>query len=336
MNGLISVIVPVYNVERYLKKCLDSIQNQTYEKMEILLINDGSTDSCREICEEYQSADPRFILINQQNKGLSSARNTGIDKANGDYLMFVDSDDFVDEHICEILLRNLQRAAADISVCSFCRVTEREACGSFLTNNIRTFSNIGCLYNIYNDLCDESTVAWGKLYKRNLFEKIRYPLNKIHEDDFTTYKLFYLAGQVVYTDAKLYFYVTRSDSIMNTGFSLIRLHRLDAYEERMAFFKEQHLEELYLLTVQRYLEKAEICSVLLKKYFPDQPCIRQSIVDRCHKLYVNNRLSFQIKLLDKIQHFLFDKNIFLYVCYKKLRLWASAGKKKIYGIWKPT
>ena len=253
---MISVIVPVYNVEKYVERCIASILAQTYAEFELILVNDGSTDRSREICSKYTQSDQRIKLINKSNGGLSDARNVGCENSTGEYLCFIDSDDFIHPSMLYELWSNLCTYDADISICSFERVRENEDIADCRINELEVLTPEDCYSKIYSRQCDEFTIACAKLYKRELFRGLSYPVGKLHEDEFVTYKLFSRANRIVYTSAKLYYYLQREDSIMHKVFSYRSLVRLDAYAERIAFFVSLNKMQLAGLTSQRYIEKA--------------------------------------------------------------------------------
>jgi glycosyltransferase involved in cell wall biosynthesis len=214
MDDLVSVIVPVYNVEKYLDKCIQSIIGQTYSKLEIILIDDGSSDSSSKILDSYKKKDSRIKVVRQENAGLSAARNTGIDNATGDYFVFVDSDDFISPHMVEILYDNLRTYNADISICGLHWVNEGESVEECLENDILVYDGRDVLRKLIGDDVI-SVVAWNKLYKASIFQKIRYPVGRLHEDEFVIHKILAKCKRSVYTKAKLYYYVRRAESISN-------------------------------------------------------------------------------------------------------------------------
>ena len=203
---LISVIVPVYNVERYLRRCVDSILHQTYRNLEVLLVDDGSTDASGAICDEYAAQEERVTAVHQKNGGLSAARNAGLERAQGTYLCFVDSDDFLNSRMLETLCRDLQEQDADVAVVGF-RMFEREEelAPAELTVPVQCMTGREAIRStlVSDELGD---FAWNKLYKRELFRDIRYPLGRMMEDQGTTYRIFQQCS-VVYegwvADAKL-------------------------------------------------------------------------------------------------------------------------------------
>ena len=253
-NDLISVIVPVYNVEKYLSKCINSILNQTIKNLEIILVDDGSLDNSGKICDEFAQKDNRIIVIHKENNGLSSARNAGLEIAKGKYIGFVDSDDWLDEYMYETLLKLIKDNNSDISCCKFFKATnDDEKCPHVSNESIKSFSNIEGLNNFYNDLYTQTVVAWNKLYARKLFDNVIYPVGKIHEDEGTTYKLFYKANKITYTNIPLYYYRTTPNSITTSKFNKKRLAILDVYDEKIKFIKSINNDSLYSKTLKWYL-----------------------------------------------------------------------------------
>ena len=189
---LISIIVPVYRVESYLSRCVDSLLAQTYQNLEIILVDDGSPDQCPQICEDYAKKEERIHVIHQENRGLSGARNAGIDVAKGEYLAFVDSDDYVSDDYIQVMYDAIKATGCAISQCRFTytkgeKLKENRGTGAF-----RIYRGNSLMEKLYGNE-EEATwfvVAWNKLYRRDLFETIRYPEGRIHEDEATTYLLF--------------------------------------------------------------------------------------------------------------------------------------------------
>lgn len=265
---MISVIVPVYNVEKYVVRCLQSIQNQTYPDYEVLIIDDGSTDSSGDLCEDFAVGDKRFRVIHQKNGGLSAARNTGLDNATGEYVIFIDSDDYIHPQMLEILYECCEKTEADISICRFRRIEDGEEVGfepiSDDEYDISVLAGEESCYKIYVENSVETVVSTNKLYRREIWEKMRFPMGKIHEDEFVTYKLLYDAKKVAYTDAKLYFYVQRSDSIMlNKNYGSNHMVILEMAEESIVFYMEKKNNVLVKLAVERAVELSKI---LYQKY----------------------------------------------------------------------
>ena len=213
MNGLISVIVPVYNTEKYLRKCIESILSQSYKNIELLLINDGSTDSSAEICREYLDKDKRCYYFEKENGGLSDARNYGIERAKGEYITFVDSDDFFLEEAIEKLHATALLGESDLVVGGFCHfdspkfyIFDRKRFGNLPITIVEKEFAVNQMDEMFEVpfLC--YSTAWGKLYKSSLFKEIRYPLGKYAEDQFTTWKLYLASEKIAVCNHTIYAY----------------------------------------------------------------------------------------------------------------------------------
>ncbi len=212
MNELISIIIPVYKVEKYLRNCLDSVINQTYKNLEIILVDDGSPDACPQICDEYEKNDDRIKVIHKENGGLSSARNAGLDKCTGEYIAFIDSDDYVDKMYIEKLYRAAKDKNAQMAICSFFYVNEKGNLkkGTKLENKI--VSGDEKMNYIYVNPSTCVDVSWGKLYHKNIWNNLRFPVGKIHEDVFVSDLTFNNANAVCFVAEYLYFYLQRNNS----------------------------------------------------------------------------------------------------------------------------
>ncbi len=252
----ISVIVPVYRVEPYLRRCVDSILSQTFTDFELILVDDGSPDNCGAICDEYALKDSRVRVIHKQNGGLSDARNAGIDMAKGEFLTFIDSDDLVAPEYLNRLYRSIKSSAAEISICNMLpfkdgsspQIEEQNS-----NDSKRIISGRDACLSIYRMDGTVPIMAWGKLYKSSLFNGIRYPVGLIHEDDATTPKLFYLANKIAQIGDKLYLYRSRADSIMSQPFSAKRFDCLSAVDSCIMFFKHNQDDELVQLAKRTQL-----------------------------------------------------------------------------------
>ena len=242
---LITIIVPVYKVEPYLRRCLNSIVNQTFTNLEIILVDDGSPDNCPQICDEYAAKDNRIIVIHKENGGLSDARNAGLDICKGDYISFVDSDDWISNTFIELLLNAATENNAEIAISS--HITTNQIY-DLKINDVKSpkyeiFNPISAVKKLWTDKKITFVTAWGKLIKSSLLKNIRFPKNVIHEDEYTTYKLLYKANRTVFLDIPLYCYLQRDGSIMsNAKASSIRA--LKANVERYFFFKEHQEAEV--------------------------------------------------------------------------------------------
>ncbi len=241
----ISVIVPVYKVEKYLHRCVDSVLNQSYTDFELLLVDDGSPDNCGEICDEYAQKDSRIFVIHQKNGGLSAARNTGInwfyEQNRSDFITFVDSDDWLHPEYLRILMNGITESHAKISVCNYKRVTSEITHGNYNNTMYELTSPEDFLINHswqYN-------YAWGKLYHKSVFCDVRYPIGKIFEDTFTTYKVLHKCDKIAYTDLQLYYYFQNKQGISHSLWQPAELVIFDAMQEQLKFYKEKGLQQAY-------------------------------------------------------------------------------------------
>lgn len=248
----ISVVVPVYKVEKYIDRCITSILNQTYNDFELVLVDDGSPDNCGKICDEYAKKDLRIHVIHQENKGLSAARNAGIDWAfknsNSQWITFIDSDDWIDTRFLEKLHKAAVQLNVDISICDYVR-TEGEV-------KIVKKPFLYEKYNVEDFYVRQrivATVAWGKLYKKDCFSEIRYPIGKLHEDEFTTYLLLFNLNQIAFIDEPLYFYFINYEGIMQSQWNIKRLDIIEAFEAQLAFFKQNSYNKAYKKVINEYL-----------------------------------------------------------------------------------
>lgn len=253
----ISVIVPVYKVEPFLHRCVQSILDQTYRDFELILVDDGSPDRCGELCEEYGRLDSRVRVLHQENGGLSAARNAGIDWAfaNSDsrWLAFVDSDDWVHPAFLQTLYDTAEQTLCKISACGFYRT------GGEALPQAQDFSVVSLSADDYycGQLHDGVTaLAWNKLYHKSLFKGLRYPIGKLHEDEFTTYRAIYGAGKIGVTPARLYAYYQNPDGIMHSQWNPRRMHMLEAFEQQIAFAQETGNARLLNKTAEQYIYSA--------------------------------------------------------------------------------
>ena len=243
---LISMIVPVYRVERYLDRCIRSIISQTYQNLEIILVDDGSPDKCGEICEAFAKNDSRIRVYHKQNGGLSDARNFGVEHAHGEYMAFVDSDDYIAPHYIEYLLNLLNKYHADISACCMAQtyedtvdygINEEIPNERLLTGKEACRELLGTLYMVL-------VTAWGKLYRSDIVKKYPFPVGKIHEDEATTCKYYYEANRVAVGNRCLYAYFQNQESIMHTKGNSIKPDVIWAFEHRACFFEEHNESKL--------------------------------------------------------------------------------------------
>ena len=262
----ISVIVPVYKVEQFLHRCVDSLLCQSFPDFELILVDDGSPDNCGSICEAYAQQDSRIHVIHQKNGGLSAARNTGIDyvmkNSTSHWLAFVDSDDWVHPDFLQVLYGTAEKTQCKLSACGFFR-TEGEPFPEDQDTSVLCLSadDYYC-GQIHGGV---TAVAWNKLYHRSLFKKLRYPIGKLHEDEFTTYLAVYETGCVGVTPAQLYAYYQNPEGIMRSEWNPRRMHVLEAFEQQLAFARLRgndrllgKIAEQYIYSVYEHLQKAQV------------------------------------------------------------------------------
>ena len=258
-NELISVVLPIYNVELYLEECIDSVIDQSYKNLEIILVDDGSTDKSSFICDEFSKKDPRIKVIHKDNGGLSDARNVGIRSASGEYIALVDSDDLIAENFIEQLYQSCINSNSMIAVCKFSSFSKTSDL-SFSEKQSKTeiISGRDLIKQIYLGQASQfGFVAWNKLYNRKLFDFIQYPVGRIYEDTFTTYKLFLNSNQISLLDQPLYFYRIRPESIMSTKVSLKKVKDgVDADASVVKYFYENQDYEILTYASSYFCKQA--------------------------------------------------------------------------------
>lgn len=307
---MISIIVPVYNTEKYLARCIESLIKQTYKNIEIILVDDGSTDSSGSICKKYAANDNRIKYYYKENGGQGSARNIGIDKSNGDYIAFVDSDDYVEHNMYEILLKNLIEYNASISAC--CNSTTKKIC----TNGIKVFiqPNIMMEHLLGNPGTGQSPC--DKLFDRKLFDNVRFAETRAYEDCATLYLLLSKANKFVFQDTILYHYIMRENSTMTQSFSEIKF---------MAVFSYQDLYKFYCQNYPQYLQIAKQKVLGSIKY-----CVGETYSTHNQRKYNNYLKNIKnilrennykgLKVKDKIIQFLIINITFMYgLLYKIIK-----------------
>lgn len=242
----ISVIIPIYKTEKYLECCVDSVKNQTYTNLEIILVDDGSPDKCGEICDRYQREDKRIKVIHQKNAGISAARNAGIKEASGEYIFLVDSDDYIALNTLEILYKAIKEEEADLTLCNIQyvdeygrKITKLTGMESFcVPKTIWTQDKFWKCYMKKGKI--PCVVAWNKLYKKELFEGISYPTGKIREDEFFIHLIIDRCQKISCVKQKLCFYRQHEKSIMHENkYSINQMDIVDAYLERAEYFRKK-------------------------------------------------------------------------------------------------
>lgn len=256
VSPLVSIIVPVYRVEQYLRTCIESVLSQSYSNWEMILVDDGSPDNCGEICDDFAKIDQRINVIHKVNGGLSSARNAALDlPPKGDFVSFLDSDDFWHPDYLSTMVDLQQKFAADIVQCDFVRGT---ATTFPLLNKEVKFD----VLNNHDVFLKEKAniIMCGKLFKKNLFDTIRMPVGLYNEDDWTSWKLYYRAKTIVVTNQALYYYTINPSSIMGQLSKKPDLRYVNAYNERIGFFVGTGEKDL------EHCSRLQLCKSLLLNY----------------------------------------------------------------------
>lgn len=247
-NKLVSVIIPVYNVEKYLKRCLDSVVCQSFRNLDILLIDDGSTDDCPQICDEYAARDSRIKVVHKKNGGLSDARNVGIDSASGNYLCFVDSDDVVHPDFVLKLLNAIEVTRKKIAVCLFENFSDDCKLNFEHRKKLPVQLNVEESIDYYCELNPSKSTAFisscTKMYSRELFSNIRFPVGEIYEDGLVSYRLIDHAGGVAFLDEPLYGYYMRADSIMGVKEKHSYKSVLAPYKNAIEYFENSQRKNI--------------------------------------------------------------------------------------------
>lgn len=282
MSELISIIIPVYNVEKYLEKCVNSVLSQSYNNLEVILVNDGSTDNSLSICEKLSQTDKRIKVINQKNSGLSAARNRGISVASADIIGFIDSDDYIDFDFVELLYKNMINSGADISMCGLYDVYNNKPTPQVVNK---------CTYELNTEEAVKmvmgtdviSVAACIKLYRKELFTDIKFPVGKIAEDAFVMTELFHKCKKVIVTNEKKYYYVHRENSITTQKFTMKYLDVIEAYEYNYSFIEKNY---------PHLIELAKIRIIWSYFYVLDKLLVDKSFVDKSlEKRLISNLIS---------------------------------------------
>lgn len=322
----VSIIVPVYNGEQYLTKCINSILDQTLSDFEVIIINDGSTDNSEHICRDYSLRDDRIKVISKSNGGLSSARNAGLRLAKGEYIGFVDSDDYVDKDMFGLLFQLAEDTQSDIAVCKL----GREINGSIINKESKQFNvelnKIEALRHLFKGQLYRFS-ACNKLYKRKCFEGIFFPEGRIHEDLSTTYRVFARANKVIYTNFPGYVYVRRNESILTSTYNEKRLQAFIGWDEMISFIKDNFPTLIHeVIEAYCYWSIDNIYYILHqvkeRKDRVDYLIFIRSYIWKYSKLvYNNSNLSFRHKYLIT----LLNTNIYFLVLIVRVKQYFKKG-----------
>lgn len=299
---LISVIVPVYNAAAFLDKCIQSIIEQTYSQLEIILVNDGSIDESGDICKKYEKIDKRISVYHQQNRGLSAARNTGIENAKGKYLCFVDADDWLDRKYCEELYHVVKVYHTQIALCDFFKIrSEEEVKQTKKSGRTAEYSQTEILYWLSDWKSQEYArlvVAWNKLYARECFEKLRYPEGKLHEDEFVIHHILEKCPRVAVIEDGLYYYRQHTESIMGRndfGTNMCHMDSVNALENRIDFYRGSN-QQAFLDAFHNYLRMVNSFYEMYRNKKEDvYQKARKQLIKRYRKKYRESKAFFDVE-----------------------------------------
>ena len=300
---LITIIVPIFNMKIYLKRCLDSISTQTYKNIEIILVDDGSTDGSAEICDEYKNQDVRFKVIHQKNGGLSVARNSGLDVAQGKYILFIDSDDWIKDNMVQLLYEAVEQTNSDLAVCGFILTDGVTEINSLWYDNSCVFTR----EQAYEELISNTTMqsqACNKIYKAEIIKSVYFPKGELFEDIQMMHKVFRKCEKIAVISDRLYYYYTRQNSISFTpklynrlALSLSLMKRLEYVETYTPQYKEKVLAQaakFFAQTIIHYSYSAEEITNNQQEYEYLKNILNQKETKRAIYKYCN--------LKDKIQY----------------------------------
>lgn len=250
----ISIVVPVYKVEKYLHRCVDSLLNQSFTAFDLILVDDGSPDQCGQICDQYAEKDKRIHVIHQHNGGLSAARNSGIDwslsNSESKWITFVDSDDWVHPQYLSLLYESVLACKTDVSVCAY-----KELNNSGNQDYEIVEDRLGAEWKPEDFFVENhvnATVAWGKLYKKEYFKTLRFPVGKIHEDEFITYQILFRTPKIAFINIPLYYYYINDSGIMKTQSKYRRSDGLEALEQQTEYFEKNHFDRAKKISARAY------------------------------------------------------------------------------------
>jgi glycosyltransferase involved in cell wall biosynthesis len=322
---LISVIVPVYNAQKFLYASLESVLNQSYDNIELILVNDGSTDGSNQICDEFSFLDKRVHVIHQHNLGVCAARNTGLDYASGKYLFHLDNDDVLSENCLTQLYELIEISDAQIAIGNVlrCEGINQHILGNAEFNEAnRIITSEMALLNMYNHADGLSlpfVLITGKLYEAQLFVNIRFPVGKAFDDEHVNYRLFLKANRIIFCPKPLYTHNIRKDSLSRVPYSMAYLDKIMMLEERLSVFKSLELKVLFSKTSYLYFHTLIFNLVHLRKLYPSERehigALRDKLVSSKDSLLASQDFSFYSYLVIYLYYYFpsaiqFKKSIF--------------------------
>ena len=296
MSPLISVVVPIYKVEKYLDKCVESLVNQTYKNLEIILVDDGAPDNCPEMCDKWAEMDHRIKVIHKPNGGLSDARNAGMKEVKGEYVAFIDSDDYVAVEFIEKLYNVMKKEQSDIVECEVLKFTENEIPSpEYDDNAVESFDTVkGLSLLIADDRFHQH--VWNKLYRSEIALSVEFAKGKLNEDEIWTYQIFSKAFKVTKVNLPMYFYLQRGGSIMGTSYNIRRLDALEAKVQRQEYIEENFPELATQAKIDLFGSCIFACQSVMKFMSGDDKKKAENIISTHAKKYKLRRAELkQIK-----------------------------------------
>nr|WP_022768216.1 glycosyltransferase family 2 protein [Butyrivibrio sp. NC2007] len=282
---LVSVIVPIYNVKEYLERCVNSILNQSYENLDIILVDDGSNDGSEEICDFFARKDKRVNVIHQENRGVAAARNTGLNNCKGELICFVDSDDYVHQDYILYLYSKMEDNNCDICMCYHVVTEDWDYKGSVNWDApIHVYTREEIFDRFYTDMHGSIIMLWNKIIRKDCIGNIRFDEGFIHEDEGTTFKILYNARKIAFSNEALYYYFSRDESITGIPYDKKRLDILKAYENRLSFYKDNSEKILYDRECQYYLSEILANYYKVSKLLKDKSILNE-LRNKYRKVY---------------------------------------------------
>ena len=322
---LISVLVPAYNVEEYIENCIKSIISQTYSNLEILVIDDGSTDRTGEIVDLMATEDERIKVVHKENAGLAATRNRLLDMSEGEYIFQVDADDYISRDAVQILFDNLVKNDAGLSVGSCVCGDEKDyVFDKDDASELEVYSGNDRFRKLFGEDKYLYITAWAKLYEKRLFEGLRYPEGKIHEDEYLAHWIIDRAEKIVRTNTAVYYYTEKKDSISRSFFSYKRLDCVPALLDRNSFFEKKDREDLLRLCYIDFLKRFQYFYYGVKYHYPEEKDLIKRLYDQYKDVYDKASEKKMLGTKEKLMFGLFLKNPWLNYQARKL-----TGKKAI-------
>lgn len=320
----VSVIIPVYNVEQYVERCIRSVLAQDFTDIEIILVDDGSTDASGIICDSYSLRYANVQSWHKENGGLSDARNYGLDRAQGDYIFFVDSDDYIRQDAIGILYRLITQYNADLAICGFAWQDEdgREIENCVIADEVLNCEQLLDKLSQPGEYC--YAVAWNKMYDAAIWKTLRFPKGKLHEDEFTVHRIFLQTAKAVCTSIQLYFYIRRHNSIMTSVVTEREFDSVEALYDRYCEYDRLHLDgRLYPLAKEIWSMTENLLHRLQWKTVSRER--RQSIRYIYKKIYAKLVWGDSLTSLEFRRKFAFKLGMWAYCVEQQMERWESKG-----------